>query len=81
MRPEWMQKAACRDVDPEWFFPKSTLSEGAVNALRTCRSCPVAQQCFIEAMESDEDLGIWGGKTPRQRKKIRKTWEREKASS
>lgn len=74
-QPEWMTRAACRDANPEWFYPKSTLSPEAQQALRICRGCPVAEECFRDAMENNEHLGIRGGKTPRQRKKLRKLKE------
>ena len=40
----WRNDAACRDIDPELFFPVSTTGPALnqiLDAKRLCRTCPV----------------------------------------
>jgi WhiB family redox-sensing transcriptional regulator len=63
---DWMDDAACRDSDPEIFFPLS-YEMGARNAMKHCASCPVSIQCATYAWQNGIREGIWGGMTPIQR--------------
>ena len=36
-----------------------------------CSGCPVRQLCLDYAMKNDEQFGVWGGKTPEERFKMR----------
>jgi WhiB family redox-sensing transcriptional regulator len=65
----WQHHAACRDVPSEVFFPEKG-REGIAVAI--CLECPVREECLAHAIEHREDEGIWGGRTPAQREKIRK---------
>jgi len=66
---DW-DRAACRDADPDMFFP----ALGDVAAIRHargfCLRCPVARDCFESALASD--AGMWGGMTGSQRRRIRR---------
>jgi len=64
----WRQKAACRGVDPDIFFPVS--DEEAEDAKAICRSCPVQAACLEWALDSREKDGVWGGATERERRRI-----------
>ena len=37
------------------------------------RVCPLLEQCLEFALENNERFGIWGGTTPAEREKIRKS--------
>jgi WhiB family transcriptional regulator, redox-sensing transcriptional regulator len=71
--PDWRDEAACRDADPELFFP-----EGEIKSARTqvrtakliCRRCPVSSICLSWAMASGHEAGIWGGLTEDERRRI-----------
>lgn len=67
IRPEWMQDAACRGVDPELFFPPQGGSVAAPKAV--CTECPVRVECFDYG--ASERFGVWGGATERERRRIR----------
>jgi WhiB family redox-sensing transcriptional regulator len=62
--PSWRQRAACRDLDPEIWFPVGT---GAVpqmiaeRAKNVCRVCPVRTDCLDYSIDKGEKFGIWGG--------------------
>ncbi|TYK43060.1 WhiB family transcriptional regulator [Actinomadura decatromicini] len=90
---EWRRSAACRDVDPEVFFPDAAsgsapdpvsdpVSDGKrriAQAKAVCAGCPVQQECRREAVERREPVGIWGGTTPQQRAALRRKQRRSKA--
>lgn len=55
--------------DPEAFFPEVG-GGGTLDlrmALRACAECPIKAQCLAYALESNQEHGIWGGVTPRER--------------
>lgn len=67
----WRQRAACRDVDPELFFPIGTSGPAllqAEQAKAVCRRCPVTDECLQWALEHGEDAGVWGGMTELERR-------------
>ncbi len=64
----WVVFGACRDVDPDLFFPAGREEES--HALALCASCPVRQECLDYALEAGERFGIWGGMTEKQRRKL-----------
>ena len=62
---DWRNKAACRDMDPDLFFPTARGEERL--ALKTCSTCPVIHECARYAAELAEIndcplQGIWGGR-------------------
>ena len=64
----WAAYAACRDVDPDVFFPAS--EEDSTQGLRICRGCPVKAECLDWALETRVRYGIWGGATERDRRRL-----------
>lgn len=66
----WQNQAACKDVDPDLFFPEDNYRgrNPAVRAAKAvCRGCPLRADCLAGAMERVERHGIWGGTTPLER--------------
>lgn len=78
--PEWQTRAACRDMDPELFFPEVG-PEGRVSQLppfevfRACRRCPVRGDCLKSAMSEVETAGFWGGTSEKDRRQPRRRRE------
>jgi WhiB family transcriptional regulator, redox-sensing transcriptional regulator len=75
MRPiegEWVRDAACAQTDPEAFFPYGETSTEVRLAKAVCNGCEVRTECLTYALEVDEQWGIWGGLTPRERKRLKK---------
>ena len=64
----WRQRAACRGVDPDIFYPVS--DEDAEEAKAICMQCPVQQKCLDWALGNREKEGVWGGATERERRRI-----------
>jgi WhiB family transcriptional regulator, redox-sensing transcriptional regulator len=73
---DWRHRAACRDEDPELFFPLSDIGPGARQAERAksvCARCPVRAQCLEYALDNGLDHGIYGGTTESERWMLRRT--------
>ncbi len=73
----WRDRAACRAVPTEWFFPVGRNADSVEQteaAKAVCRSCPVREFCLGFALETDQELGIWGGATEDERRGLRRTW-------
>lgn len=68
MNMSWRQRAACRGVDPDVFYPPS--DEEAEEAKSICRVCPVREACLEYALANRERDGVWGGATERERRRI-----------
>jgi WhiB family redox-sensing transcriptional regulator len=66
----WMDSGACRDEDPDLFFPVSAQGTGrtqALQALAVCRRCPVQRECLRYAVANRQRHGVWGGTTEEER--------------
>jgi len=79
---DWIQRALCRDVDPDIFFPVGTSGpalEQAQRAKAICASCKVRAQCLDWALATGQDSGVWGGMDEEERREIRRARRRETA--
>jgi WhiB family redox-sensing transcriptional regulator len=71
----WREQAACRDHDPEVFFPGRQATPGQIAAAKAiCATCLVQEDCLAYALETNQTEGIWGGQTPTGRRKLRRRW-------
>jgi WhiB family redox-sensing transcriptional regulator len=67
----WRDHAACRDVDPDLFFPVGTSGPSLLQideAKQVCRTCPVCGPCLRWALDSSA-AGVWGGTTEDERRR------------
>jgi len=65
----WMLRGACRQVDPELFFPiaaKGPAEQQVADAKAVCGPCAVRANCLSYALEAMPE-GIWGGTTREER--------------
>lgn len=72
---EWMDQAACLDVEPDLFFPESAKTKQerylAKQAKRICnQECPVRTECLAAALLEKKQVGIKGGMSERERNKL-----------
>jgi hypothetical protein len=74
-RLAWIGQAACRDQDPELFFPERGHARQGTAAKQVCASCSVQRQCRDLAVRAakgrNEDHGIFGGTKPHERTPLR----------
>jgi WhiB family transcriptional regulator, redox-sensing transcriptional regulator len=70
---EWWGLAACRNAEPELFFPISVTPAArstVERAKQVCASCPVQSQCLSYALRHRQEQGIWGGLTEDERRRM-----------
>jgi WhiB family redox-sensing transcriptional regulator len=74
-RQAWLDRAACRDTDPERFFPEPGEQTKAAEAKAICAGCQVRDQCRDLAVNAaggiDHDHGVFGGTLPAERSRLR----------
>ena len=73
-RANWRDDAACRDADPDLFFPVGTTGPALRQigeAKRVCRTCPAQTQCLAWALDNRVIDGVWGGTTGEERRAMR----------
>jgi WhiB family redox-sensing transcriptional regulator len=74
-RQAWLDQAACRDRDPEQFFPEPGEQAKAAEAKAICASCQVRDHCLDLAVKAaggvDQDHGVFGGTLPVERSRLR----------
>ena len=71
----WRLNAACRQVDPELFFPVGTTGPSIDQVGRAkgiCQACPVREACLGWALRNQIAFGIWGGTTEEDRRLLRR---------
>ena len=66
---DWVADALCAQTNPDDFFPER--GDNTSRAKSVCRVCPVRDLCLQHAIATDERFGLWGGKTPEERRDIR----------
>jgi WhiB family redox-sensing transcriptional regulator len=72
---DWRLDAACRDMNPELFFPEPGKVPQAAAAKEICAGCAVRGPCLEAALHGpqahDDHTGIFAGTTARQRVALR----------
>ena len=79
---DWRHRAACRDVDPELFFPIGNTGPAILQieeAKQVCRRCDVSDACLRWALESSQDSGVWGGMGEDERRALKRRASRARA--
>lgn len=74
---DWRVKAACRDTDPDLFFPVGTTGaalEQIAAAKAVCNACEAQAACLEFALATNQESGVWGATSEEERRKLRKTW-------
>jgi WhiB family redox-sensing transcriptional regulator len=60
---DWRHEAACREEDPEVFFPVGNTGPA----------------CLAWALESGQDAGVWGGLSEDERRAMKRRAARNRA--
>lgn len=67
---DWVSYGACRSANNEWFFRQR--AESIADALAVCETCPVVEWCLEYAIATNQQIGVWGGMSGRQRSTVRR---------
>jgi len=70
--PSWWMEGVCSQFDPDLFHPNKGKMEKDRDPRLVCQVCPVQHECLEWALETNQQWGVWGGKTERERRTIRK---------
>jgi len=69
-------KAACKDKGADMFFvDEGPISNSKIRiaigkAVTICNTCDVQIECLVNAVTNNEEFGIWGGFTAKERRKM-----------
>jgi len=73
----WRNEAACRNAEPDLFFPigSTGLAVDQIDAAkRVCDACEASSACLDFALATNQESGVWGGTSEDERRKLRKAW-------
>jgi WhiB family redox-sensing transcriptional regulator len=68
---DWRHKALCKDEDPELFFPIGNTGPAErqiEEAKSVCHHCPVECDCRNWALDTGQEIGVWGGLSEDERR-------------
>src|ERR1700742_3059802 len=67
---DWRGRAACKDTDPELFFPVGTTGPAIdqIEAAKTvCVECEAKEPCLEFALATNQESGVWGATSEDER--------------
>lgn len=77
---EWIKDAQCQGTNPAIFFAGASLGRGKGRSIENiqatrlaksiCMQCEVREECLDYALRTNQDFGIWGGMTEKERKRL-----------
>lgn len=70
---EWRDDASCKTMGNKMFFDNlhnnsKEVAQRMIEVKTLCGGCPVNEKCLDFALKNEIKYGIWGGKTPQERK-------------
>ncbi len=77
----WHDDAACRDEDPELFFPIGSTGAALLQlqqAKAVCAGCVVQSRCLEWAISAGVEHGVWGGWSEDERRALRRRTARNR---
>ena len=69
----WRELGSCRDTDPNLFYPLGrgvAALEQIEEAKMICRTCPSREPCLAFALSTHQELGVWGGMSADERRRL-----------
>ena len=67
---DWRAQGNCRGADISIFFAEDDDFFLQREAKRICASCEVREPCLEQALADREKVGVWGGFTATERRRI-----------
>lgn len=68
---DWMENGNCVGVNPDLMFPGRGHNNELREAKSVCAGCIVKDECLEFALKEGIQHGIWGGKSERERRRLR----------
>lgn len=69
----WRELGSCHDSDPNLFYPLGrgvAALEQIEEAKTLCRTCPSREPCLAFALSTHQELGVWGGMSADERRRL-----------
>jgi WhiB family redox-sensing transcriptional regulator len=69
----WRESGSCHDSDPNLFYPLGrgvAALEQIEEAKTLCRTCPSQEPCLAFALSTHQELGVWGGMSADERRRL-----------
>jgi WhiB family redox-sensing transcriptional regulator len=66
---DWKEGGACRQIDPDTWFAEN--GHQLRQARTVCEGCDVRERCLEYALENDIYHGLWGNKSPLERRRMK----------
>lgn len=70
--PDWAKEANCKGMNPDIFHPRRGENKALQRAVAICTGCLALEQCLHYAISNNINVGLWGGKSERQRRQLRR---------
>ncbi len=83
-KEDWRDKAACAEMDTSFFFPSGKSGEALEKLERAkafCGACAVQDECLDFAIQTNQQHGVWGGKSEEERRLIRRLVARDRRTA
>ncbi len=77
---DWRALGNCRGADITIFFAEEDDFFSEREAKRLCASCQVRESCLEQALADREKVGVWGGFTATERRRILRRRRRHSAA-
>lgn len=74
----WLEYSACKNEDTETFFPTRGENAKVEKAKRICSTCQVQTDCLQYALRTEQEVGIWGGRSSRELRVMQSMIARER---
>jgi WhiB family redox-sensing transcriptional regulator len=77
---DWQDEAQCVGQGEIFFFENDGASKGRFDAsVAVCNGCTVKGKCLQFALNNEMEYGVWGGKTPTERRDMLKKrgWKKQ----
>ncbi|AJE80786.1 WhiB-family transcriptional regulator [Streptomyces albus] len=73
----WQEQALCAQTGAGFFFPEPGSS--VREAKQICRMCEIRAECLEYALTHDEQFGVWGGLSEKERLRLQRLRRAEAA--
>lgn len=73
---DWMDKALCKELPSDMFFPENSAYLMAKEAKKACSLCAVRLECLDYALSIPGLTGVFGGTTEYDRIRLKRKMQR-----
>jgi WhiB family redox-sensing transcriptional regulator len=75
-RKNWAKYSNCVDLSPSDMYPETNVRQ-AIVIHNVCRNCPTQKECLVLGLVFEDEFGVWGGTSERDRRLLFKVLKEE----